>query len=133
VRDQEGGIQTLCCIEVRGAATPADAKTLARSVATSLLFKSALHGADPNWGRIVAALGNAGVAVRLDDIDVQLGPHLLLRAGQPQPFVAAEASAVLKNSETHLRIRVGDGPGAFTYYTGDLSEEYVTFNSAYTT
>ena len=133
VSDQEGGIRTLCRIEVSGATNEASARRLGESVATSLLFKSALHGADPNWGRIIAALGNSGIPLKLTDITVQLGPFVLIEHGTPQPFPAADASALMKNAETHLCIRVGDGPGRFTYFTANLSEDYVTFNSAYTT
>jgi glutamate N-acetyltransferase/amino-acid N-acetyltransferase len=133
IRDQEGGCRTLCTIKVKGTPTDADAHKLARCVATSLLFRSALHGADPNWGRIAMAMGNAGVEFSISDVNMTLGEVKLMEAGQPLDFDEKTASDSLMSPDVTLAIEVGGGSGKGHYYCGDLSEDYITFNADYTT
>ena len=145
-RDGEGAT---CLIEVRveGAADEAGARAIARTVAGSSLVKCAVHGRDPNWGRIVAAAGRAGVAFAPDAVALWLGEHQLMAAGQPLPFDRPAASAYLKaraagaylSADPHtgdtvaIRLRVGDGPGSGTAWGCDLSDQYVRINADYTT
>jgi glutamate N-acetyltransferase/amino-acid N-acetyltransferase len=104
--------------------------------------KCAVHGRDPNWGRIVAAAGRAGVEVDPEDIDLWLGPHQLMAAGRPLPFDRAAASGYLREraAGTYLTddtvaivLRVGRGPGEAIAWGCDLSDQYVRINADYTT
>ena len=130
------GATALLEVKVEGAASLADARTIARSVAKSNLVKSALHGKDPNWGRIVAAVGACGAAVDPGKVMVRfesaLGSVPVLDRGEPQDRLK-DAHDVLQSREVRIRVSLGLGPHAAEAWGCDLSEEYVTFNSAYTT
>jgi glutamate N-acetyltransferase / amino-acid N-acetyltransferase len=140
-RDGEGAT---CLIEVRvsGAADDASARQIARTVAGSSLFKSAVFGRDPNWGRIAAAAGRAGVPFEQDNLRVQLGEFLLMEHGQPLPFDRAAASAYMKQAATGaylkedtvlVAIDIGNGSGSGMAWGCDLSYDYVKINAEYTT
>jgi len=140
-RDGEGAT---CLIEVRveGAADDAGARAIARTVAGSSLVKCAVHGRDPNWGRIVAAAGRAGVAFDPQAVALWLGEHQLMAAGQPLAFDRPAASAYLKaraagaylaDDTVAIRLRVGQGPGCGLAWGCDLSDQYVRINADYTT
>jgi len=131
-RDAEGASRLLE-VTVEGAATPAQARRAARTVAASPLVKAAVHGADPNWGRVLAALGRSGARLREDRVELYLGEICLFRQGRPQPFPPQEASRLMAGEEVAFRIRLNLGSGEATAWGCDLSEEYVTINSAYTT
>ena len=145
-RDGEGAT-CLIAVRVEGAAGEADARAIARTVAGSSLVKCAVHGRDPNWGRIVAAAGRAGVAFDPAAVALWLGEHQLMAAGQPLPFDRPAASAYLKaraagaylsadpltGDTVAIRLRVGDGPGSGTAWGCDLSDQYVRINADYTT
>jgi glutamate N-acetyltransferase/amino-acid N-acetyltransferase len=129
-----------CLIEVcaSGCATLADAQRVARSVAGSDLFKAAIFGRDPNWGRIAAAAGYAGVAFDQSLLRIALGPHALMAAGQPLAFDAKAASAYLKEKgDAHGTVRVdvciGNGKESALAWGCDLSYDYVKINADYTT
>jgi glutamate N-acetyltransferase / amino-acid N-acetyltransferase len=130
------GATALLEVRVEGAASLADARTIARSVAKSSLVKSALHGKDPNWGRIVAAVGACGAQVDPGKVMVRfespLGSVPILDRGEPQDRLK-DAHDVLQAREVRIRVSLGLGPHAAEAWGCDLSEEYVTFNSAYTT
>jgi glutamate N-acetyltransferase/amino-acid N-acetyltransferase len=131
--DAEGAshLITLC---VEGLRDVAEARRVAKSVAESPLVKTAIFGADPNWGRIVSAAGYAGIPFEEEDLSLWLGNMLLYRAGTPQPFDATMASAYLKNNrEIDLRLRFNLGSGRCTFWTCDLGYEYVRLNAEYTT
>lgn len=135
--DGEGATVLIEC-GVSGAASQADAETVARSVVSSSLAKAAIFGHDPNWGRIACAAGYAGVPFDQAALRIQLGDHLLMEGGQPLAFDKAAASAYLKGkAEVHGTVRIdvsiGDGPGAGTAWGSDLSYEYVRINAEYTT
>ncbi|HZT80679.1 MAG TPA: bifunctional ornithine acetyltransferase/N-acetylglutamate synthase, partial [Gemmataceae bacterium] len=132
--DDAEGASHLVVIEVEGLRDDAEAKRVARAVSDSALVKTAIFGADPNWGRIVSAAGYAGVEFEEEQLSLWLGDLLLYQHGTPQPFDAATASAYLKhNREIRVRLRFTLGPGRATVWTCDLTYEYVRINAEYTT
>ena len=140
-RDGEGAT-LLLEVQVEGAADEAAAQAIARTVCGSSLVKTAVHGRDPNWGRIVAAAGRAGVPMDPDAVALWLGEHQLMAAGQPLAFDRAAASAHMREraASTYLlddtvviRLVVGQGPGTATAWGCDLSDQYVRINADYTT
>jgi glutamate N-acetyltransferase/amino-acid N-acetyltransferase len=131
--DAEGATHFVT-IEVEGLRDDAEAKRVAKAVADSPLVKTALFGADPNWGRIVSAAGYAGVAFEEEHLSLWVGDLLLYHNGTPQPFDAPTASAYLKNNrDIHLRLRFALGSGRCTFWTSDLTYDYVKLNADYTT
>jgi glutamate N-acetyltransferase/amino-acid N-acetyltransferase len=128
------GASHLITLLVEGLRDDLEARRVAKAVADSPLVKTAIFGADPNWGRIVSAAGYAGVPFEEEQLSLWLGDMLLYRAGTPQPFDAAAASAYLKNNrEISLRLRFDLGRGRCTFWTCDLGYEYVRLNAEYTT
>ena len=128
------GAEHLITIEVEGCRTDAEAKQIAKTIAESALVKTAVFGADPNWGRVVSAAGYSGVMFEEKDLSLWMGDMLLYRGGTPLPFDAAAASAYLKhNREVHFKLRFTLGSGRCTFHTCDLTDEYVRLNADYTT
>jgi glutamate N-acetyltransferase/amino-acid N-acetyltransferase len=133
VRGGEGATK-LVTIEVTGGATSDEAKRAARAIANSPLVKTAVHGADPNWGRLVAVAGRAGVEFNLDRARVQIGDVELFAGGRPFDERAPQASAHLQGTDVTLRVDLGTGkPGSARMCTCDLSAEYVKINAEYRT
>jgi glutamate N-acetyltransferase/amino-acid N-acetyltransferase len=131
--DAEGATH-LVTVEVEGLRDNSEARRVAKEVADSPLVKTAIYGADPNWGRIVSAAGYAGVAFEEEDLSLWLGDMLLYHKGTPQPFDASTASTYLKRErEIMLRLRFTVGAGRATFWTCDLTPEYVRLNADYTT
>jgi glutamate N-acetyltransferase/amino-acid N-acetyltransferase len=131
--DAEGATH-LVAVEVSGLRNADEARRVAKTVAESALVKTALFGADPNWGRIVSAAGYAGVAFEERDLSLWLGETLLYQAGAPQPFDAAAVSAYLKNHrELRMRLHFTLGTASCTFWTCDLTYDYVRLNADYTT
>jgi glutamate N-acetyltransferase/amino-acid N-acetyltransferase len=96
--------------------------------------KTAIHGGDPNWGRLVAAAGRSGVAFSLDRATVRIGPLVLFSGGQPHDHLAPQAAGYLMGKEIEIEVNVGaGGTGRATIYTCDLSAEYVKINAEYRT
>jgi len=131
-RDGEGASK-LIEVTVSGAITLAEARLAARTVVSSPLVKSAIHGNDPNWGRIFAAVGRSKVEVLESKIDLHLGDICLVRAGSPQPFDKNTAVQLLGKDEVPIIVNLNLGTASATAWGCDLSEEYVTINSQYTT
>ncbi len=140
-RDGEGAT---CLIEVlvEGAASEPDALQIARTVCGSSLVKTAVHGRDPNWGRIVAAAGRSGVAFDAQVVSLWIGDHQLMQNGQPLGFDRAAASTYLQerangrylqDDAVLIRLVVGSGPGKGRSWGCDLSDQYVRINADYTT
>lgn len=128
------GAEHLITIEVEGCRTDAEAKQIAKTIAESALVKTAVFGADPNWGRVVSAAGYSGVAFEEKDLSLWMGDLPLYRSGAPLPFDTASASSYLKhNREVHFKLRFALGSGRCTFYTSDLTYEYVKLNADYTT
>jgi glutamate N-acetyltransferase/amino-acid N-acetyltransferase len=132
VRGGEGATK-LITVNVTGAASPQDARRVAKAIANSLLVKTAVHGGDPNWGRLVAVAGRAGVAFDLNRAAVTIGSTVLFREGCPHDEAAPEAAAHLQNDEVVMTVDLGSGDASSTVWTCDLSAEYVRINADYRT
>jgi glutamate N-acetyltransferase/amino-acid N-acetyltransferase len=140
-RDGEGAT---CLIEVQVTGAPDDkaARQIAKTIVGSSLVKSAIFGRDPNWGRIAAAAGRAGVVFEQENLKIQLGDILLMDVGQPLAFDRAAASnylkqaaagAYLKEDTVLISVSVGNGHGTGKAWGCDLSYDYVKINAEYTT
>lgn len=131
-RDGEGATK-LIEIWVHGAPDDAAANVMAKTIANSPLVKTAIFGNDPNWGRILAAAGRAGVAFNPNGIDLDLAGIPVVRAGQPVAFDKAAASNALKTDEVVITLSLSDGEGEAIAWTCDFSYDYVRINADYTT
>jgi glutamate N-acetyltransferase/amino-acid N-acetyltransferase len=133
VRGGEGATK-LVAVRVTGAASLDAARQMARTIANSPLVKTAVHGGDPNWGRLVAAAGRSGVPFALDGALVEVGPVVLFRDGQPFDQAAPDAAEYLKGTDIDIHVDTGTGgPHEATVWTCDLSAEYVRINGEYRT
>jgi glutamate N-acetyltransferase / amino-acid N-acetyltransferase len=133
VRGGEGATK-LVAITVNGAGTIDEARRVARTIANSPLVKTAIHGADPNWGRIVAAAGRSGVAFDINALAVRVGGTLLFENGRPHDDRAPVAAQYLKGNTIQIDVSLGPADGASaTIWTCDLSAEYVRINGEYRT
>lgn len=130
--DGEGATKVVV-IKVKGAASESDARAMARAIANSPLVKCAMHGNDPNWGRIVSAAGLAGAAFDPDRATLTLQGAVVFRNGRPVPFDAEKVSASLKAAEVRAELSCRLGGNEATCWTCDLSKEYVTINADYHT
>jgi glutamate N-acetyltransferase/amino-acid N-acetyltransferase len=131
--DGEGATH-LIAIQVVGAESIADADKVARTIAASALVKTAITGADPNWGRIVSAAGYSGVSMQANQIDLSINGHEVFKQGQPVKFDEPKVSqSMADNFETSIELKIGTGCESATHWTSDLTVEYVRFNSEYTT
>ena len=133
VRGGEGATK-LVTIRVAGAASRDDARRAARAIANSPLVKTAIHGGDPNWGRLVAVAGRSGSEFALDRAAVRIGPVELFSGGAPHDERAPEAAEYLKGEEIEVEVDLGTGgAGRARMWTCDLSAEYVRINAEYRT
>jgi glutamate N-acetyltransferase/amino-acid N-acetyltransferase len=133
VRGGEGATK-LVTVRVSGATSDEDARKTARAIANSPLVKTAVHGGDPNWGRLIAVAGRAGPAFSLDNAVVRIGPVTLYAAGTPHDDRAPEAAAYLEGKDIDLEVDLGTGgSGRSRMWTCDLSAEYVRINADYRT
>ncbi|MED5261808.1 MAG: bifunctional glutamate N-acetyltransferase/amino-acid acetyltransferase ArgJ [Myxococcota bacterium] len=132
-RDGEGATK-LVDVEVRGARNRAEAEIAVRRIANSMLVKTAIHGGDPNWGRILQTVGAAGVAVRLARAEVRVGPARVFSMGEPVRGAALRrAEKHLQGREVRLSVDLGAGQAADRIWTCDLSRDYIRINADYTT
>lgn len=133
VRGGEGATK-LVTVQITGAATSDDAWLAARTIANSPLVKTAIHGGDPNWGRLVAAAGRSGAAFELDRASVAVGPVAVFVKGVPHDERADEAAAVMQAKDVAVSVDLGTGgEHAATMWTCDFSAEYVRINAEYRT
>jgi glutamate N-acetyltransferase/amino-acid N-acetyltransferase len=133
VRGGEGATK-LVAVRVTGARDLADARQAARAIANSLLVKTAIHGADPNWGRLIAAAGRSGSQFDLDRCSVRIGDVVLFAEGRPFDERAPLAAELLARPEIAITLDMGtEGGGDATVWTCDLSAEYVRINAEYRT
>ncbi|GAK52406.1 N-acetylglutamate synthase;glutamate N-acetyltransferase [Candidatus Moduliflexus flocculans] len=132
VRDGEGTTK-LIEIQIKHAASDADALTGARAVADSYLVKTAINGGDPNWGRIIAALGYAGIALTPEKVTLHINGAPILQENFQQPGTRAELRKLLATDTIVIVADLGIGDGQCTFWTSDLSNAYVDINAKYTT
>ena len=140
-RDGEGA-NCLLEIRVEGAQSDFDAHLIARTIASSSLVKTAVHGSDPNWGRIIAALGRAGRSFNLNDVQLWIGPYEIFSNGRPHDFDKQIVSNFMRarfkgkylvDDLISIRLRIGFGNYSATAWGCDLSDQYVRINADYTT
>jgi glutamate N-acetyltransferase / amino-acid N-acetyltransferase len=132
VSDGEGATR-VAAVTVRGAPTETDAERLARAVATSLLVRAAIHGADPNWGRILMAMGSAGVDFDPGRVAITCAGVTVCRFGVAAVFDRGQVAAAMAKPEIEIVVDLGLGRHTATVLTCDLTPEYVRFNAEYTT
>jgi len=132
VRGGEGATK-LVTVNVTGAASDAEARKAAKVIANSLLVKTAIHGGDPNWGRLICAAGRAGVAFDASRAAVTMGSIVLFKDGQPHDELAPAAAEYLKGINLTIGVDLGSGAASSTVWTCDLSAEYVRINADYRT
>ncbi len=131
VKDGEG-ISKFVTVRVEGAVSDISARAVGMAVANSPLVKTAIAGADANWGRIVMAVGKAGEPADRDKLTVRLGPHTLARDGERNPdYTEEDGAAYMARDEIEIGIDLGLGDGAFTVYTCDLTYGYIDINADY--
>jgi len=131
-RDGEGAGK-LIEVTVSGASSVTEARLAARTVVSSPLVKAAIHGSDPNWGRIMAAVGRSGAEVVESKIDLYIDNICLAKAGYQLPFDKEEVARILRSPEVPISLQLNLGTAAATAWGCDLSEEYVAINSQYMT
>ena len=130
VADGEG-VRHVVRLRVEGARTEAEAERVARTIANSPLVKTAWAGADPNWGRILAAVGRSGVPVKPDRVDIFLGVQQVCRGGAACAFDERRAHRTLSQPHFEVRVRLGRGRAAASFLTCDLTADYVGVNASY--
>ena len=131
-RDGEGATR-LITVKVTGGASSEDARLAARSVASSSLVKSAVHGGDPNWGRIVCALGYSGAELAIDRLDLSIAGLTVFTRGAGQPVDLEAVRSAFEQPEIMIHAELGLGDSVAEAWGCDLSEEYVRINADYTT
>ncbi len=130
--DAEGATRMFKVI-VKGAATKADAAKAARAVAGYPLVKCAVHGGDPNWGRIICAVGSSGVKLNLNELSCKLNDITVFKNGKPAGFDRRKAGKVVSQREHIIMVDLGAGKQSDFCYGCDLSKDYVTINADYHT
>ena len=132
VRDGEGA-QRLIEVVVEGARTPDEARFAAREIASSVLVKAMVHGRDPNWGRVMMALGKSGIQFDEADVDLFINDIHIVHQGQAIPYLKDAVISAMSVPEVRFTVKVNAGDANATAWGCDLTEEYVTLNSAYST
>lgn len=130
VADGEGA-RHVVRLRVEGARTEGEAERVARAIAHSPLVKTAWAGADPNWGRILAAVGASGVLVKPGQVDILLGSQVVCRRGAACRFDERRAHQTLSRPNFEVRVRLGRGRAVTTFWTCDLTADYVRINASY--
>ncbi len=130
VRDGEGATRVME-LEVTGARSERDARLAAHAVATSPLVKTALHGGDPNWGRIIAAIGRSGARFSVRKVSLTAGNVALVRDGEPAVYREKDAARVFARERVPLHIDLGAGSGRAVLLSSDLGHDYVSLNTDY--
>jgi glutamate N-acetyltransferase/amino-acid N-acetyltransferase len=132
-KDGEGA-RKLVTIDVEGAATERDADTIARAIANSPLVKTALAGADPNWGRFLSSAGASGAAFNPSKVDIYVNGLLVCRRGFRADFDESEVQKTMEANKSHLRFHIrGGGQGQARFWTCDMTEDYIRINAEYRT
>ena len=131
-RDAEGATK-LVRIIIRNAKTALSAKKMARHIAISPLVKTALYGSDPNWGRLMAAIGSSGIRIDPQRIDIYFGKLRVAKNGEPASYSEREAKRILEKREVEIVIDLKQGSCGAKVYTCDLTPDYVKINACYST
>jgi glutamate N-acetyltransferase/amino-acid N-acetyltransferase len=127
------GARTLIEAVIDGAASDDDARKAARSVASSLLVKAMVHGRDPNWGRVMMAIGKSGADFEESNIDLFIAGIQMVHEGVAIPYLKDAVISAMGADVVRLSVDLNGGVASATAWGCDLTEEYVTFNSAYST
>jgi len=130
VRDGEGATRVME-LEVRGARTARDARLAAHAIATSPLVKTALHGGDPNWGRILGAVGRSGARFNIKRVSLTAGPLTLVRNGEPADYREKDAARVFARERVPISVDLGGGNGQAFVLSCDFGHDYVSINADY--
>jgi glutamate N-acetyltransferase/amino-acid N-acetyltransferase len=131
VKDGEG-LTKFVTVKVSGAETKAAARVIAKSIANSPLVKTAIAGEDPNWGRIVAAIGKAGEAADRDKLTIRFGDILVAKDGEVAPnYREKDGAAYMRQPEILIEVDVGIGKESATIWTCDLTQDYIAINADY--
>ncbi len=130
VRDGEGATR-IARVLLEGARSTADADRIVRTVAESPLVKTALHGGDPNWGRLLAAAGRAGVAFDAERVSIWIGDLHVAEGGAARDYEEEAAAAAMHEDPVRFRIRLDEGEASSWIWTTDLSRSYVDINAHY--
>jgi len=132
VSDGEG-VRHVARLHIEGARHRSEAMVVAKSIASSMLVKTALTGCDPNWGRILAAVGYSGIAIDPQKVNIYIGPQQVCRKGDVCRYDAAAAHQYLAQPSYDIRVQLGRGRAGIEFLTTDLTEEYVRINAEYST
>ena len=130
VRDGEGATRVMELV-VRGARSERDARLAAHAIATSPLVKTALHGGDPNWGRILAAVGRSGARFSVKRVSLSAGPVTLVRDGEPADYREKDAAKVFARERVPIVVDLGGGNASAVLLSSDLGHDYVSLNADY--
>jgi glutamate N-acetyltransferase/amino-acid N-acetyltransferase len=131
VADGEGASKFIT-VSVKNCKTEEDAKKIAFSVANSPLVKTAIAGEDPNWGRIIMAIGKAGASINLEELSIKFGSvHIIYKGKLHSQYSELESSDYMKNSNIDIDINIANGTKNFKVYTMDLTKKYIEINSDY--
>ena len=130
VEDGEG-VTHVCNLRISGVKSPSEAEKAARQIATSMLFKTMLAGADPNWGRIVAAIGASGIPVNPDHLNIHFGEIAIVSKGRLRALNIPKAKKVLQHKNYIIDVSLGKGRGRAEFITSDLTTKYVQINGSY--
>jgi glutamate N-acetyltransferase/amino-acid N-acetyltransferase len=130
VRDGEGATK-LIAVEVVGAVSESDAKAVGRAVSNSPLVKTAFFGGDANWGRVLAAAGYSGARLVMEKLSLEFCGVKVFEGGMPLPRDEEDLAARMKAREVSVRLDLGLGKAAWTYWTCDFSYDYVKINGSY--
>ena len=131
VSDGEGASKFIT-VNVKNCKTEIDAKKIANSIANSSLVKTAIAGEDPNWGRIIMAIGKAGIQINFDKLFLKFGNIMIIQNGKLNAsYKETEASDYMKNYKIDIEVEINTGSKNFTVYTMDLTKKYIEINADY--
>ena len=131
-RDGEGATK-LVEVQVNGAYSHEAARAVGKSIISSNLVKTAIYGTDPNWGRIVTAIGYSGIAVEPNALVVAIGPYKVFENGLPCPIVEEEVKEYLEMETVKILVELNQGKDSATAWGCDLTYDYVKINASYRT
>ncbi len=132
VSDGEG-VKHVIRLSIEQARNRQEALHVAKAIAHSLLVKTAWAGADPNWGRILAAVGACGMPIRPEQVEISIGGQTVFRNGTVNPFDAARLTSICRSRFATLAFKLRRGRHSILFHTTDLTEEYVRINADYST